>query len=666
MAKRIIFLIALFFPLCLFSIENKFSHLTPENGLSQGNITCILQDSKGFMWIGTYSGLNRFDGYKIKIFNYIRDDSLSLSHEHISVIEEDSEGNLWIGTVGGGVSVYYPASGSFRRIQQLGTDSNAITLASISDLKMGPDNNIWVLDENFGLFVFDTELNLIKSYLPDADDLTALPAVQLHGILFDTSGVCWIGAGNGTLCKLEEDANSFEHIIFEHRVAPNDDGIRSMYKDKDNRFWIGTTSQGAYRFDPVSHEYVNYRKEDPILHLTGNTVMAFCDDWEGNLLIGIDGGGINIMNRSNGTMEHIAYEAGNPESLSTNAVYRIYIDRSETLWVGTYAGGVNYHGRYRYKFKNYTPVAGDTNSLSYKNVTSIIEDQDGDIWIGTDGGGLNKFNTHRNTFTRYRANPDNPDWLQADVIIHMMQDSDGDLFLGSYSRGLTIFNPETKSFKQYLPNDSVENSISGIHPWYVFQDNYGVYWIGLLAVGMDRFDKATETFTNYPSITADPTTLNSPNVKIIYEDSHRNMWVGTEGGGLHLFNRMEDNFTRFFYDAEREGSISNDDIREIFEDSKGRMWIGTSNGLNLMHRDSTITFEVLTIEDGLPNNVINGILEDDEGNLWISSNRGISKFNPELKTFRNYDKTDGLQVNEFNYTASLKSSTGDFYFGGKD
>ncbi len=666
MVKRIIFLIALFFPLYLFSIENKFSYLTPENGLSQGNVTWILQDSKGFMWFGTYSGLNRFDGYRTKIFNHSSTDSLSLSHEHISVMDEDSEGKLWIGTVGGGVSIYYSASGSFRRIQQLGTDSNSITLRSISDLKCGPDNNIWVLEENFGLFVFDTELNLIKSYLPDVNDLNALPAMPLHGILFDTSGACWVGAGNGTLCKLNQEANSFERITFENRVAAADDGIRSMYRDKDGRFWIGTTSQGAYMFDPVSYKYVNYRKEDPVLHISGNTVMAFCDDWDGNFLIGIDGGGINVINGSSGAMEYINYEAGNPESISTNGIYRLYIDRSETLWVGTYAGGVNYQGRYRYKFKNFAPVAGDTNSLSYKNVTSIIEDHDGDIWVGTDGGGLNKFSIQRNTFTRYRANPDNPNWLQTDVVIHMMQDNEGDLFLGSYSHGLTIFNPEAGTFKQYLPSDSIENSIRGFHPWFIFQDSYDVYWIGLLAVGLDRFDKTTETFTNYPSITTDPTTLNNPNIKIIYEDSKQNMWVGTEGGGLHLYNREEDNFTQFYYDPDREGSLSNNDVREIYEDKKGRLWIGTNIGLNLMRQDSIGLFEVLTIEDGLPNNTINGILEDDEGNLWISTNGGISKFNPELKTFRNYNKTDGLQGNEFNYTASLKSSTGDFYFGGKD
>jgi len=666
MERKISCLFALFISLNLYSIQNKFSYITPEQGLSQGNITCIYQDSKGFMWFGTFAGLNRYDGYKTKVFYHEIDDSLSISHEHISQITEDSKGRLWIGTVGGGVSIYFRDPGNFQRIQEIKVGDSIVPLRTIRSVSRGPDNNIYVIEETTGLFVFDSELNLVNAYLPDPYELKSLPSTPLHGVLFDTTGNCWVGAGNGTLCKLNKESNDFEHVIFEHRIASDDDGIRSMYRDKDGRFWIGTTSQGAYMFDPVSRNYINFRKEDPLLHLSGNSVMAFCDDWDGNMLIGIDGGGINILNRSNGAMTYISYNAGNPESLSTNAVYALYIDKTETLWVGTYAGGMNYQGRYRYKFKNFKPNPADTNSLSYKNVTAILEDRNGDIWLGTDGGGLNNFGTHRNMFKRYRANPENPNWLQTDVIIHMMQDTDGDIFIGSYNQGLTIFNPELNTFKQYMPNDSSNTSIAGSHPWYVFQDSYGVIWVGLLAVGLDKFDKSTETFTHYTSNINDPSSLNSPNIKIIFEDSRHNLWIGTEGGGLHLYNREEDNFTRYFYNTDTKGCISNDDIREIYEDSKDRMWIGTSNGINLMHRDSTIGFTVYTKEDGLPNDVINGILEDDEGNLWISTNRGITKFNPDEMTFKNYNKTDGLQGNEYNYTASIKSSTGEFYFGGKE
>lgn len=666
MMKKILYLIALFLPLNIFAIQNKFNYITPENGLSQGNIKFIFQDSKGFLWFGTFSGLNRFDGYKCKVFNYDPEDSLSLSHESVSRICEDSEEKFWIATAGGGISVFLPESGTFRRIQKVKTGGREVILRTITGIVKGSDGNIWALDENQGLFVFDEKLHIVKSFQYDPENSTSLPNLVYNDICVDSKGDIWVGAGNGTLCHLPKESDSFELFTFETRVAAIGDGIRSMYIDKFGKIWVGTTSQGAYCFDPETSTAVNYRKEDPVYHLTGNTVMAFCDDWDENMLIGIDGGGLNILNRKSGQTSSINYELGNLESLTTNAIYAIFIDRSETLWIGTYAGGICYQGRYRYKFRNYAPNPVNTNSLSYKNAKAIMEDRDGDIWIGTDGGGLNKFNPVLNTFKHYRANPENPNWLQTDVIIHMMQDKDGDIFIGSYNHGLTIFNKETETFKQYLPDETNPNSIAGMHPWYIFQDSYDQIWVGMLSVGLDKFDKATQSFTHYKANIDDPTRLFSPNIKVIFEDSQQTLWVGSEGGGLHRYNRNEDNFTRFMSDPTVKGSISNNDVRAIYEDTKGNIWIGTSSGLNLMHRDSLISFEVLTVDDGLPNNVINDILEDDKGNLWISTNHGMTRFNPEARTFRNYDLTDGLQGNEFNYTAAIKSSSGEFYFGGKN
>ena len=115
---KILFLFVLF-PLELFSIENKFEYITPENGLSQGNIECIFQDRMGFMWFGTFNGLNRFDGYSIQIYNHDIDDPNSLSHEHIVKMCEDEDGKIWLGTYGGGVSVYYPELNIFQRIQKV-------------------------------------------------------------------------------------------------------------------------------------------------------------------------------------------------------------------------------------------------------------------------------------------------------------------------------------------------------------------------------------------------------------------------------------------------------------------------------------------------------------------------------------------------------------------
>ncbi len=663
--KYIRLFLLVFVSLKVYSIQNVFNYITPEDGLSQGNITCIYQDSKGFMWFGTFNGINRYDGYSIKVFNHDIDDPFSLGYGHVKYICEDSEQKLWLGTYGGGVSVYFPKTGIFKNIANVIDEKDTIILRNLAGIVNGPDGDIWVLDENTGLFVFDINLNFKKVYRTGSDAPGSLPQMVMHGLIFDKDGVLWIGANNGTILEYNERENRFIPYTFEDRRAATDDGIRIMYYDNNGIIWIGTTSQGVYSFDPVSKAHRNYRKGPTEYDLSANTVMGFVEDWDGNLLIATDGGGLNVMNRQTEEIQKIRYQLGNPACLSTDAVYSLYVDRNQTLWVGTYAGGINYYGRYRYKFFTYKPEPLNPNSVSYKNVKCFLEDSDGEIWIGTDGGGINKFNPFTGSFEHYRANPDDPNWLQTDVIIHMMQDNEGDIYIGSYNGGLTIFNKYENTFKQYMPDANDPGAIGGMHPWYTFQDSYGVIWIGMLAVGLDKFDKETETFSHYASVTGDETTLNSPNIKIIFEDTDRRLWVGTEGGGLHLFNRDQDNFTRFIYDPEVKNSLSNNDVRAMFEDTKNRFWIGTGDGLNLMDREKN-TFTVIKVDNGLPGNIINDILEDDNGNLWISTNNGISRFNPDSNTFRNYDITDGLQGNEFNYTAAMKTSDGSFYYGGKN
>jgi len=386
MQRIIIFLLTFLLPANLFSIQNKFDYLTPDNGLSQANVECIFQDSQGFIWIGTFNGLNRYDGYEIRIFNHNPDDTLSLSHEHVSAICEDKEGNLWMATYGGGISVYDPGTETFHRIVNVKLQGQTYALRQMNVIQAGPEGNIWALDENLGVFVFNTEFKLIKQYGNDPQNLKSIPASFYFGLVFDKEGNGWFGVGNNMLCLKKKDSDDFKVFRFEDRVASADDGIRSMYLDRSGNIWIGTTSQGAYKFNPISEQFINYRKESELYRIEANTIMSFAEDWEGNLLIGTDGGGLNIIDNISGAITVIKYDPGIPESLGSNAVYSIYFDKSENLWIGTYSAGVNFQSRYKNKFKKYVSNPLDSNSLSYKNVTAFLEDRDGDIWIGTDGG----------------------------------------------------------------------------------------------------------------------------------------------------------------------------------------------------------------------------------------------------------------------------------------
>lgn len=660
MLKRsLIFLFIL--PLYLYGFENSFKSITPEDGLTQGNIYCIYQDKLNYMWFGTFNGLNRFDGYDIKTYYTNSEDSLSLGYGHVKSICEDSKDRLWLGTFGGGLSIYYLKEDYFRNIKSVSYGSEELKLSNISGLIRGDNGLMYVLEQDLGLLVFNEKFQLKELHrLPSTLNDNAINT--FYGLAKDSKGFLWVASGSNTLTRFDTKSGRHKTLEISDKANTIDDIIRAVYVDYENMVWIGTTSQGAYKYDPAKGKIVNFRKGPSDFDLSSNTIQGFMDDAKGNMYFATDGGGLNILDTRSGHIRKLRYDLTLPNSISTDAVYCVFLDKTETLWVGTYAGGVNYQGKYQNKFTTYKPNPTNKNSLSYKNVLSILEDTDRDIWIGTDGGGLNRFVPSTGKFEHFRANPDDSTWLQTDVIIHMMQDKDGDLFLGSYNGGLTVFNKNTRVFKQYLPEEGNPNSIAGLHPWYVFQDSYNEIWVGLLAVGINKFDKETQTFKRYYSDYSNPKALKSPNLKVIYEDRKRQVWIGTEGGGLHRYNRKGDNFIRFNAKSDVEGTLANDDVRALFEDSKGRFWVGTGGGLNLMERDSSYFYYI----EGLPSNIINDILEDDAGNLWISTNAGLTKYNHDLKTFRNYNVSDGLQGNEFNYTAAIRASDGNFYFGGQN
>ena len=666
MVNRLFCFLLLLLPFQLSGFENRFNYLTSENGLTQGNINCIMQDRQGFIWIGTGTGLNKYDGYEFVRYTSNPDDSTSLSHSEVIEMCQATDGKIWTVTNGNGISVYIPQFNHFKQITFVAHDKDTVRLQAMTEAKVGPDGNIWTLDQNAGLFVFDNNFHLVHHYGYNSSDKKSLPQGKYDALTFDKNGTCWVGLGKGQICSLDAKKQTFHTLAFSTGENSYNDEVKVMYTDSKGMIWIGTLYSGAFRLNPNTGAIKNYSADGTAEGMNINMVRAFIEDKDGNMLIGTDGGGLNILSAKTGKMQYISYDVQNPNTLNTNAVYCLFIDRSKTLWVGTYSGGINYYSTYQYKFKGYKTNPLSDNSLSFSNVTALIEDRDSkNIWIGMDGGGLNEFNPKTSDFRRFKAEPDNPDWIQTKVIIHMCQDNDGDILYGTWAHGLGIYKKSEGKFVTYMPDENDSASIGSINAWYIMQDSYGEIWVGLLlgTSAVDKFDKATGTFKHYYPDREDTTAIYLNSTKTIYEDHNKTVWVGSENGGLFRYNRDKDNFKRYFFDPKNPNSTAND-IRGIYEDSKNRFWVATSDGLILLDR-KTGSFTRISMADGLPDKVIDGILEDAKGNLWLSTNEGLSRFNPDSNTFRNYDKTDGLTGNEFNYTSSLLASDGKMYFGSK-
>ncbi len=597
-----------------------FDHLTIKDGLSQSSVTCILQDKKGFMWFGTQDGLNRYDGYNIKIFKNNPDDTTSLTDNFIFSIYEVQSGILFIETQSGAFHQYNPRSESF------------------------------------------------KVVIKDSINLIGTNVSTVGALLTESSGIRWTGGlGKGT--GLERfDTKTGKSTIFRHnpsdQLSISDDKVYSVFRDRSGNLWVGTFN-GLDRFDERSGKFFHYKNNpnDPN-SLADNWVWPIYEDSRGYLWIGTVRNGFCIFDPKSNTFLNYKNDSNDPTSISDNFIFSIYEDRSGVIWLGTNLGGVNYFNPSTQSFEHYRHDPTNKNSLSDNIVLTMLVDKNGDYWIGTRNGGLNKLDYRRKKYTYYNHNPSNTKSIVSNSIQSLLEDKAGNIWIGSYSSGLDVLNPKTGDIIHYAHNPSDPGSLSDNRIYSLVEDKFGNVWVGTYGGGLNKLDRLTGKFLRYQFKENDSASISSNATWSLALDNTGNLWVGTFGGGVNVLNLNSQTFTYFKNIPNDTTSIADDNIIRIFIDHNGNLWFGTTKGLS-RYSNETKSFKNYDEKDGLANNFIYGIEEDSKGNLWLSTNNGLSKFNPRNETFRNYYFEDGLQGNEFNQNAYARDAiTGRLLFGG--
>lgn len=656
-------ILIIIFSICLNakSQEFKFDHLNTNDGLSQGTVNCVYQDKKGFVWIGTNDGLNRYDAYSFRVYKTNPNDTLSISGNAIVSIAEDSASNLWIATRNNGLNYYNRRKDIFIRYQHNPANNKSLSSNNLKRVVADRKGNVLVATLGGGLNVLDDKTGNFAVYKHSDSDPASIGDNYVFCIQDDGDGKFWIGSECGSVDLFDLKNGTFKKYKFKDSFKKFgwDIGV-SLMKDRSGNLWIGTNGNGLFNLNINSGEVKEINMAGN--GFTSNIITSLCQ-YNDNVLIGTDGGGIHIWNSAKSAFTHLTSDLGNAKGLSNNAIYCMYTDRSNSLWIGTFQGGLNIYNASKFKFRHYTQQIGKANTLSNKSVLAIFQDKDENIWIGTDGGGVNLFNRLQSSFTTYNADPNSSGAISGNVVKSIFQDHLGNIWMGTYASGLNLFDPKTKRFRHYINRKEDASSLGHNNVWVIFEDSRNDLWLGLMGGGLDKMDRDAGTFTHFVSGESKQG-LSSNNVKTLFEDKQGNFWVGTEGGGLNKFDRSSGTFVSFLNNPRDPASIPDNDIRALVQSGDGTFWIGTANGLAIF--DYKIgKFIYSPINDSLPNKVINGILEDTRGNLWISTNKGLSCYNAKTKSVRNYDTEDGLQGNDFNYTSLFKSPfNNEMYFGG--
>jgi signal transduction histidine kinase/ligand-binding sensor domain-containing protein/DNA-binding response OmpR family regulator len=670
--RIVLFLILCFHGSLLLPQKNQmlFRQLTIENGLSNNSITCVFKDSRGFIWIGTIDGLNRYDGYGFTVFKHSTQDQYSISDNFVSTIIEDYSGNLWIGTQGGGLNKYDPVLDRFTSYYSIPKDSNSLPSNFIyhhKSMLLDKDSVIWIGTDN-GLCSFNISNSQIKRYNLTFKNTSNSQLRDIRTIFEGENEILWIGTNDG-LIKFHKQKGCLKIYSTQKSKSQwiSNNIITSVAESNDlTEIWVGTEDGlNIIQQDKelIKHYYYDKSNQGSI---SDNSITSIEKDEDGNFWIGTKSGGLNKYNFADDKFYHWISNPNNSNSLSDNYIDNIYYDKKGFLWIGTVNNGVNLLDIKPKKFELLKREPGNSNSLSYNTIRSVFKDKDGFLWIGTYGGGLNKFDG--TNYVHYFHQPNNINSLCHNIVSTICEDSKGKLWIGSWGGGISILDKRDNKISRIYAQ--VPNFVGVIK-----EDNWKNIWIACNG-GIYIYNQETDNSYRLDSETDPKKQLTATSVNKIIWDRNGNVWAATfDGLNLIILKKQPlpeiDSIVRFKKDNQNANSLSDNRLMCVFEGSDGNIWIGTyTGGLNKLeltyNSPSTFTYKIksFTENEGLAGNIVYGILEDSHINLWMSTNNGISKFSLKDGTFHNFNVDDGLQSNQFYWNAYYKSNTGEMYFGG--
>lgn len=637
----------------------KFKRLGLKDGLSHPEIWSILKDSRGFVWFGTAMGLDRFDGYSIKTFFNDPNDSTSLPANGINRIAETPDGLLLIVT-GAGMALYNPETERFERNLQPFFDKYGAS-KKLTNIVHDADGSYWFI-ESTRLIRFDPKENN-SIIIQSGHDSTSLVAGEITDFSIDKNGGHWLVHLGGIAEKIEIQQGKGKVV---RRIA----ALYNLHKSKDTPYRILADASGDVWFcAPSIGEGVFWYKttENKLEHISANTsplrlntnaISDLVEDAQGLIWMGTDHGGINILDKKQGSVRYILHRDGDQTSLSTNSIPHLYTDDQGIIWAGAYKGGISYYHPDIYIFDVYKHYSIDPESLPFEDVNRFEEDAKGNLWIGTNGGGLLYFNREKGTFKQYLNEPGNRNSLSGNVIVSLCTDSENNLWIGTFREGLNKF--DGKKFTRFTSNPSDTLSLPSQNVWEIFEDSQKRLWIGTLEAGAAVFDKKNGTF--HRMRLWGENALQSSTIGAIDEDTKGNIWFGTIAG-IDVLSEDGKTFSHYGYGT-APNALSSNVVFDITKDTKGRLWIGTTSGLNL-YDESINGFK--KFEESRMRKSVLAVEEDSFGNIWMSTLNGLFKMTfdkgSDGVTFKHYTESDGLQGLQFN-DAGFKTKKGELVFGG--
>ncbi len=641
--------------------QPRFHHVTVEDGLPQSSVLNITVDTRGFLWIGTYDGLVRHDGYEYRVHYAEPGNPDAISDANIRAVLPDHDGSLWVGTKSGGLNFFDARHGRFQHYRHAPGDPHALPHDEVRALCRDASGLVWVGTFG-GLAAFDPVGKMFTTYRQATAPGQQMPADEILSLAAGPGGMLYVGTSAG-LFRFDTATKTFSPLPLDSRrpdpgsaagppaAAPV---VASLYLHGGDTLFAGTEWQGLYEID--------LRIGSVARHLPGRAVASTFGDSRGGLWVGTDAG-LAHRPKPGDPFTMFVHDPLDPMSICGNDIRGIVEDASGILWFGSFTAGLSKLSPKTRAFDLYRRKSDDPRGLSGSEVSAVTMDTRGRLWVGTRDGGITVMDRTAGTRRVFRHDPVDPGSLSQDEVTSLLRDRFDRIWAGTADNGLNLYDEASGTWRHFRHDPGDPESLSQDKVWFVAETRDGMLWIGTSKGGLNRLDPATGKVRRYRHEPGNPQSISHDRVRHIIEAADGALWIGTNKG-LNRFDRVSQTFRHWEHNPKDPASLSNDRVTPIVEMPGGVLWVGTDNGLNRFD-PKTETFTRFTKADGLYNDGIQAILRDESGVLWLSTFKGLSRFDPNVPEFRNYTAKDGLQGVEFWMNAAYRDPyTGEMFFGG--
>jgi len=610
-------------------------------------VKAITQDSHGFIWLASNSGLFRFDGQNLKKYPLnINNDKALLKVKSLLI---DSNNTLWVGT-NNSLMQYDEKNDFFHHVSLTDQDSTFVILNLLEDI----EKNIWVGTRNNGLFRIErteTKQNIISHFHEQAKKHSKLSSNSIRSLYQSSDDNLWIGTKNGL------NSYSFKHkstVQYKVKTPLNERkniAIYSILKLNDNLL-LGT-NRGLITFNSETFKGSLYSKNK----LLSSTIYSLKYSYDNKLLIGTKMYGLMIIDPKTKETMRFSNIKDQSTALSSNMIYSIFSDNTGNIWLGTNVG-INKLTYITSPIELYRRENNNSQCLASNENHAVLFDSKSNIWLGAKGNGLNFIDRINQTCTLFHAKNINLPNVTFQLIVDIKEDLNGNIWIASFNEGLIKYNPQTKIFSQLsFPDLEMQQIIQQGKIIKIIVDKDNKLWLGMIDHGLVKYDQKTNTLELIGKQIAQQFQRKEMTVKSL-EQINDKLWLGTTYLGLLAYDlttgRIESHFSE-------NPNIS---IRTTVHDKDNNLWIGTTGYGVFKFNPKTKEFIHYLSKNGLANNDIFDIQVDSNNNVWIGTYNGLSMFNQTTSAFTNYYKKDGLQSNDSSLGSFFDNKTGFLWLGG--